>query len=68
MAVGTQLVELRKMLNAEIEDEMDETIAASGIANKNQRLNNMQAFLANQHTYLRGKTRVTLPIVPGQQY
>lgn len=56
------------MLNAEIEDELDETIANAGIDRKNQLLNNQQAFLANQHTYLRGKTRVSLPLSPGQQY
>lgn len=68
MATGTTLVQLRKLLNAEIEDEMDETISNAGIARKNQLLNNQQAFLANQHDYLKGKIRVSLPIVPNQQY
>lgn len=68
MAVGTQLVTLRQMLNGEIDDEQDETVSSAGISNKNQKLNNQQAFLANQHTYLLGKTRVSLPLVAGQQY
>lgn len=68
MAVGTTLLNLRKMLNAEIEDELDETISNSGVAWKNQILNNQQFFLANQHTYLLGKTRVSLPLSPGTQY
>lgn len=66
--VGTTLVNLRKYLNAEIMDEMDETISRAGVAWKNQILNNQQVFLANQHDYLRGKVRVNLSIVPGQQY
>ena len=68
MAIGTQLVTLRAMLNAEIDEELDESVAPGDIANKNQKLNNQQAFLANQHTYLLGKTRVSLQLNPGQQY
>jgi len=68
MAVGTTLVQLRKMLNAEIEDEIDETISNAGITRKNQLLNNMQQFLWNQHDYLRGKVRVEAPIPADTQY
>ena len=56
------------MLNGEIDEELDETISAAGIDTKNQKLNNQQAFLGNQHTYLRGKVRVSLPLNIGQQY
>ena len=65
---GAQLGYLRQMLNAEIDEELDETISPAGIDTKNQKLNNQQAFLANQHTYLLGKTRVSLQLNAGQQY
>lgn len=68
MATGTQLIQLRKLLNAEIDDELDESISTGDIAIKNQKLNNQQAFLANQHNYLLGKTRVTLQLQPGQRF
>ena len=56
------------MLNAECGDEMDETISPARVAINNQLLNTQQRFLANQHDYLRGKVRVELPAVVGQQY
>ena len=68
MATGTTLVNLRKMLNGELEDELDETIASAGVDTKNQKLNNMQSFLYGQHNFLRGKVRVSLPLTPGQRY
>ncbi|MDE2098691.1 MAG: hypothetical protein KGL39_15665 [Patescibacteria group bacterium] len=68
MPVGTQLSVLRTMLNAECGEEMDETISPGLVASNNQLLNNQQAFLDNQHTYLRGKTVVSLAAVVGQQY
>lgn len=68
MAVGTSLSDLRKFLNAEIEDEMDETVSNSGITRKNQLLNNSQKFLANQHNYLLGKVRAVLPLTAQQRY
>ena len=68
MAVGTTLANLRKYLNAEIEDEMDEGVANAGIDRKNQLLNANQLFLANQHTYLRGKTWASVPITPGSEF
>lgn len=68
MPVGTQLSVLRTMLNAECGEEMDETISPARIAVNNQLLNNQQSFLDNQHSFLRGKTVVSLPGVIGQQY
>lgn len=56
------------MMNAECGEEMDETISTAAVSRNNQLLNNQQAFLANQHTYLRGKTVVQLAGVVGQQY
>ena len=68
MPVGTQLSVLRQMLNAECGEEMDESISPARVAINNQLLNNQQAFLFAQHSYLRGKTVVSLPGVVGQQY
>lgn len=68
MPIGTTLVNLRKMLNAECGEEMDETISPARVAINNQLLNNQQSFLANQHAYLLGKVRVQLTAVVGQQY
>jgi hypothetical protein len=68
MPVGTSLATLRKMLNVESGEEMDESISPARVAINNQLLNNQQAYLANQHAYLLGKTRVTLAAVVGQQY
>ncbi len=68
MPVGTTLVTLRTMLNAECGEEMDETISPARVAINNQLLNNQQAFLDNQHAYLRGKVRVSLAAVAGTQY
>jgi len=56
------------MLNAECGEEMDETISPARVAINNQLLNNQQSFLDNQHAYLRGKVRVSLAAVVGQQY
>ena len=56
------------MLNSEVGEEMDETISPARVAINNQLLNNQQAFLANQHSYLRGKTVVQMTGVPGVQY
>ena len=47
---------------------MDEAISPARVAINNQLLNNQQAFLLGQHAYLRGKTRVTFPLVVGQQF
>lgn len=68
MAVGTTLATLRKMLNVETGDEMDETISPARVAINNQLLNNQQLFMVNQHAYLLGKVRVQLAAVVGQQY
>jgi hypothetical protein len=68
MPVGTQLSVLRQMLNAECGTEMDETVSPASVAVNNQLLNNQQSFLVNQYAYLRGKTRVELVGVVGQQY
>ncbi len=68
MPVGTTLLTLRKMLNVETGDEMDETISPANVDINNQLLNNQQLFLANNHSYLVGKTRVELPAVVGTQY
>lgn len=68
MPIGTQLVDLRKMLNAECGEEMDETISPARVTLNNQLLNNQQAFLVNQHAYLLGKVRAELTAVVGQQY
>ena len=68
MAVGTALSVLRTMLNAECGEEMDETISPARVIINNQLLNNQQAFLANLHTYLRGKAVVSLAAVVGTQY
>jgi len=68
MPVGTTLLKLRSMLNAECGQEMDETVSPGKVTLQNQLLNNQQAFLANQHAYLRGKTRVSLTAVVGTQY
>lgn len=68
MPIGTQLVTLRKMLNAEMGEEMDETISPARVAINNQLLNNQQSFLVNQHAYLLGKVRKELTAVVGQQY
>lgn len=56
------------MLHAEAGEEMDETISPAMISKENQLLNNMQAFLVNQHAYLLGKARVELAAVVGTQY
>lgn len=68
MPVGTQLSVLRQMLNAECGEEMDESVSPALVAVNNQLLNNQQAFLVNQHAYLRGKVRVSLAAVVGQQF
>lgn len=68
MPVGTKLSVLRQMLYSEVGDEMDETISPSLIPSYNQKLNNQQAFLFAQHSYLRGKTVVNLQANIGQQY
>ena len=56
------------MLNVEAGEEMDETISPARVAINNQLLNNQQAFLDNQHSFLRGKTVVTLAATVGTQY
>ena len=56
------------MLNCECGQEMDETISTADVAVNNQLLNNQQIFLDNQHSYLRGKTVVTLQGTVGGQY
>ena len=48
--------------------EMDETVSLASAAINNQRLNNQQAFLDGQHSYLRGKTTVSFPLTVGQQF
>lgn len=68
MPTGTQLVQLRKMLNCEAGQEMDETISPATVAINNQLLNNQQSFLVNQHSFLLGKTVVNLQATVGQQY
>jgi len=68
MPTGTTLVNLRKMLNAELGAEMDETISPANVANQNQVLNNQQKFLVNQHAYLLGKVRAEVPLTTGTQY
>lgn len=68
MATGTTLVNLRKMLNAELGAEMDETISPANVANQNQLFNNQQKFLVNQHVWLLGKVRVELALTKGTQY
>jgi hypothetical protein len=68
MPVGTTLVALRQMLNVEAGEEMDETISPARVAINNALLNNQQAFLDNQHTFLRGKVVVTLAATVGTQY
>jgi len=56
------------MLNVEVGEESDETISPGRIAINNRLLNNQQAFLAGQHSYIRGKTRVSLVLVAGVQF
>lgn len=56
------------MLNVETGYESDEAINPSRIAINNQLLNNQQVFLYGQHAYIRGKTRVSLPINSGTQF
>ena len=68
MPIGTALSVLRKATNAEAGEEMDETISPARVAVNNQLLNNMQAFLVNQHAYLLGKVRQEFNAVVGQQY
>lgn len=68
MPTGTALSVLRRMVNAECGEEMDETISPALVSVWNQLLNNQQIFLDNQHGYLRGKVRVQLSAVVGQQY
>src|ERR1700744_4644580 len=68
MPVGTTLAALRAMLNAEAGEETDESISPARVGINNALLNNQQLFLANQHAYLRGKTRVELNAIAGQQY
>ena len=68
MPVGTPLSVLRQMLNAETGQDMDEVASPGSVPINNQLLNNQQFFLCNQHAYLRGKTRVTFPLVSGQQF
>lgn len=68
MPVGTTLATLRQMLSAECGDEMDESLAPAPVMLNNQLLNNWQSFLVNQHGYLRGKARVSLAALAGQQY
>jgi len=68
MPVGTTLVNLRKMLNAEVGEEMVETISPALVAVNNRLLNNQQIFLDNQNGYLRGKATDTLAATVGTRY
>lgn len=68
MPVGTTLLTLRSMLNAEIGEEMDETISSSNVTRNNRLLSDQQLFLANQHSYLRGKVRKSVNLTAGTQY
>lgn len=56
------------MLNAELGNELDETVAPGSVAIDNQLLNNQQAFLAAQHAYLLRKARVEVALTVGTQY
>lgn len=56
------------MLNSECGEEIDESISPARTSINNQLLNNQQAFLVNQHSYLRGKTVVQLAATVGTQY
>ena len=68
MPIGTPLATLRQMLNVEVGEEANEAISPARISINNRLLNNQQAFLYGQHAYIRGKTRVSLPLTVGQQF
>lgn len=68
MPIGTQLSVLRKMLNAECGNVLDETIAPGGVDIDNQILNDEQTFLVNQHSLLLQKARAEIALVQGTQY
>ena len=68
MAVGTPLSVLRQMLNAEVGVDMNETASPASVPINNRLINNQQAFLCGQHSYLIGKTRVSFPLTPYVQF
>jgi hypothetical protein len=68
MPIGTTLSNLRKMLNAEMGNVLDETVAPGSVDIDNQILNDQQAFLVNQHAFLLQKARAEVALTLGTQY
>lgn len=68
MPVGTSLVTLRLMLNAECGSEPSEAVAPGSVALDTQLLNNQQVFLASQNAFLLRKVRAEVALVAGTQY